>query len=325
MTDVMVSLRDDMERFLAEFSGKKVLLIPNEGNGGDCLILASTLAAMSKASIDVQVVDDRADFKNQTVFLGGGGNLVGIYGGMRRSIKACRHEAARIILLPHTVRANEKLIASLDGRTTIWCRDRRSFEHVRRTNPKIDCRLTHDMAFHCNVEDFLSDPEFNALGSPLLTAGLQGAGVSLDQLSQLPLVRFMRTDKESGTYKVDSAVDVSKVFTGVADAETSRLRAWCFLKTISVARRVTTDRLHVAIACALLGKECELLDNSYSKNREIYAFSLERFPWISFWKTAGPKIADRPPAKKPMLARLAKHARRLTRYRALLVLRPLQQ
>ncbi|SFV38928.1 Exopolysaccharide biosynthesis protein EpsI, predicted pyruvyl transferase [Hyphomicrobium facile] len=306
-----------MERFLAEFRGRKVLLIPNEGNGGDCLILASTLAAMSKASIDVQVVDDQTDFKNQTVFLGGGGNLVGIYGGMRRSIKACRHEAARIVLLPHTIRANEKLIKRLDGRTTIWCRDKRSFEHVSRTNPKIDCRLTHDMAFHCDVEDFLSDPECNALGSPLLEASLRGAGVSLEQLSRLPLVRFMRTDKESATSKMESDLDVSKVFTGVADVETSRLRAWCFLKTISVARQVTTDRLHVAIACALLGKECELVDNSYSKNREIYAFSLERFPSISFWRTAGPKIADRPSGKKPLLARLVKHGRRLARYRAL--------
>lgn len=315
MTDPMPSLREDMEHFLAEFSGKKVLLIPNEGNAGDCLILLSTLAAMSKASIDVQVVGDGADFKKQTVFLGGGGNLIDTYRGTRRSIEACRSEAARIVLLPHTVRGNAQLIESLDGRATIWCREKRSLEHVRGVNPKIDCRLGHDMAFHCNAENFLSDSECNALGSPLLEAGLKRAGVSLDQLSRLPLVRFMRTDREAGTSRVVCDVDVSKVFTGVADVETSKLRAWCFLKTISVAKKVITDRLHVAIACALLGKECELLDNSYNKNREIYAFSLERFPSVSFTKTAGPNIADQPPAKKPMLARLAKHARRLTRYR----------
>ena len=58
MTDLTQSLRLEMERFLAQFAGEKVLLIPNEGNAGDCLILASTLTAMAKASIDVEVVDN---------------------------------------------------------------------------------------------------------------------------------------------------------------------------------------------------------------------------------------------------------------------------
>ena len=158
MTDLTQSLRVEMERFLAQFAGEKVLLIPNEGNAGDCLILASTLTAMAKASIDVEVVDNGADFRNQTVFLGGGGNLIDVYRGMRQSIEACRSKAARIVLLPHTIRGNAGLLKSLDDRVTIWCRDKRSLEHVGSLNPDLDCRLGHDMAFHCDVAEYLKRP-----------------------------------------------------------------------------------------------------------------------------------------------------------------------
>jgi len=316
MTDLTQSLRVEMERFLAQFAGEKVLLIPNEGNAGDCLILASTLTAMAKASIDVEVVDNGADFRNQTVFLGGGGNLIDVYRGMRQSIEACRSKAARIVLLPHTIRGNAGLLKSLDDRVTIWCRDKRSLEHVGSLNPDLDCRLGHDMAFHCDVAEYLNDPACNEYGLPQLRAGLQRVGVNLDRLSRLAVVRFMRTDKESLFSRIASDLDVSRAFGGVADVEASKLAAWSFLKTISVSNRVITDRLHVAIACALLGKNCELLDNAYNKNREVYAHSLHRFPWLSLTKIAGECIADQPPIKRPLLARVAKHTQRIAGNRA---------
>lgn len=312
MTDLLPALRTDIERYLAGFAGRKVLLVRNEGNDGDCLILAATLTAMSKAAIDVRIVDGDADFKDQTVFLAGGGNLVGIYQGMQHAIAACRPSAARIVILPHTIRGNAPLLESLDERTTIWCRDRRSLAHVTAVNPRIDCRLGHDMAFHCNVEEFLSDPECNASGTPLLHSSLDRAGMSLDKLARMRIVRFMRTDREAGASNRPGDLDISKAFGGVGEAEISKLRAWCFLKALSVTNHVVTDRLHVAIGCALLGRRCELLDNSYNKNREIYAHSLTQFPSITFTQSGGAKIADQPSARKPILARLAKHARRLT-------------
>jgi exopolysaccharide biosynthesis predicted pyruvyltransferase EpsI len=305
------AMRAEIEAFLGEFAGQKVLFVPNEGNAGDCLIFAATLDAFAKASVDVEVVDNRGDFRDRVVFLGGGGNLVGIYRGMRETIEPCRDHAARIILLPHTIRANGDLIPSLDHRTTIWCRDVRSFEHVAALNPRLDCRLTHDMAFHCDVTRLLGDPICNELGPAMLDAGLARHRTSLDRLSAAAVVRFMRTDREALPAHVVTDLDVSRAFGRVADAETSKLAAWCFLKTIAVAKRVVTDRLHVAIACALLHKECELLDNSYNKNREIYAHSLRRFDRISFSKSAKMTIADVPAPRRSLLARAARHTHRL--------------
>lgn len=310
MSDHTASMRTDLEAFLNQFAGETVLFVPNEGNVGDCLIFASTLDALSKASINVEVADNGADFRNRTVFLGGGGNLVGLYRGMRETIEACRAQAARIILLPHTIRGNVDLIRSFDDRVTIWCRDVRSFEHVATLNPSLDCRLGHDMAFHCDIARLLNDRKCNEFGPRLLNTGLERHRTSLDKLSRAPVVRFMRTDREALSSRINTDLDVSRAFGSVTDVETSKLAAWCFLKTISIAKRVTTDRLHVAIACALLQKECELVDNSYNKNREIYAHSLHRFDWISFSKAAGEWIADQPSSKRSLLAKAARHTQR---------------
>jgi exopolysaccharide biosynthesis predicted pyruvyltransferase EpsI len=308
---ILAAMRTDMEFFLKRFAGERVLFVPNEGNVGDCLIFASTLGALSAASIDVEIVNRRADFRDRIVFLGGGGNLVGIYRGMRETIEACRDQSAQIILLPHTVRSNVDLIRSLDNRMTIWSRDVRSFEHVHKLNPKLDCRLGHDMAFHCDVGKLLNDAECNEFGPPMLRAGLEQHGTTLDRLCRLPVVRFMRTDREARFWRIDTDLDVSRAFGRVADARTSKLASWCFLKTISVAKRVVTDRLHVAIACALLQKECELLDNSYNKNREIYAHSLCRFDTISFASDVEENIEDQPlRRKKSLFARVARGTKR---------------
>lgn len=316
MPDELASLKLDVENFLGEFAGQEVLLIPNQGNAGDCLILVGTLDAMRKASVDVEIGDDHADMKDRIVFLGGGGNLVGVYRGMRDSLEAAlASKARRIVLLPHTVRSNEDLIGRLDKRVTLWCRERKSFAHVRSVNPDVDCRLAHDMAFHCDVPGLLNDPDCVASGPKILADSLANANVSLEWLAHKPIARFMRTDREATHSKIIGDVDVSHIFGRVADAPSSRLTAWCFLKTIASANHVVTDRLHVSIACALLGKQCELLDNSYSKNRDIHAHSLTGFPRVTFVNALGSSVPDQPPARRSIRARMLRHARRLLQKR----------
>lgn len=310
MSNTIAKLRTAVHDFLSQFAGENVLFIPNGGNAGDALIYAATLQAFSRASIHVTVVDRTASFRDQTVFLGGGGNLIGLYRGMRESIDACRSEARRIVMLPHTIRSNADLLSSLDDRTTIWCREVRSIEHTHALNPTLDVRLGHDMAFHCDVDALLADPVCSVDGPAVLQAALDRHHVSLEHLASLPTVRFMRTDLETLSFPVRTHLDVSRAFGSVGSPEASTLMAWCFLKTISVAKRVQTDRLHVAIACALLGKDCELMDNSYNKNREVHAHSLRDFKNITFSKTAGSKIADTAPAKRSLIQKTLRRTQR---------------
>jgi exopolysaccharide biosynthesis predicted pyruvyltransferase EpsI len=56
-----------------------------------------------------------------------------------------------------------------------------------------------------------------------------------------------------------------------------------FIKLIEGSNRVYTDRLHVAIPAAILGKDTVLYSNSYYKNKGVFEFSLKaHFPNLKF-------------------------------------------
>ncbi|MBT8171534.1 polysaccharide pyruvyl transferase family protein, partial [Candidatus Bathyarchaeota archaeon] len=55
-----------------------------------------------------------------------------------------------------------------------------------------------------------------------------------------------------------------------------------FLKLVEGAKRVFTDRLHIAIFSTILGKNTFLYPNSYYKNKGVYEFSLQKYPNVKF-------------------------------------------
>jgi exopolysaccharide biosynthesis predicted pyruvyltransferase EpsI len=63
------------------------------------------------------------------------------------------------------------------------------------------------------------------------------------------------------------------------------------LRYIDLYDEVGTNRLHVAIGAALLGKRVRFHPNSYFKNRAVYEFSMaDRFPdveWVEAEATPG--------------------------------------
>lgn len=272
-------LRHSMQHFLRAFSGQPVLFYPNPGNAGDSLIAAGEYAAFRRADIRNTQVDFGSDVTGGTVFLGGGGNLVPMYESTRLAFDRFLGKAARIVLLPHTVRGHEDLLARLDATCTIFCRDEASFAHVSAHAPRAIVHLAHDMAFHVEASDLLSDPAIAQAGEPLFAARLARANLTADLLGLKPVVHFMRTDGEAAPGRGGTDADISALFDFGVSPSQAELASWCLLKAISLARAVRTDRLHVGIASALLGKDGTLLDNSYGKNAAIHAHSLSgRFP-----------------------------------------------
>jgi hypothetical protein len=73
--------------------------------------------------------------------------------------------------------------------------------------------------------------------------------------------------------------------------------------------RIQTDRLHVAIAGALLGREVHLHPNSYYKNQAVYDYSLEQYENVTFvvaeereWPPGRASLLDKLSAKKTRTA-----------------------
>jgi exopolysaccharide biosynthesis predicted pyruvyltransferase EpsI len=286
-----------MERFLAGLRGVPILFFPNPGNAGDSLIAAATMAAFARSGVHATTIGLDAPVEGRVVLLGGGGNLIPLYHQIAEAIARFAGRARRLVLLPHTIRGNEAALGRLDVSCTIFCRDRPSLEHVRAVRPDIDARVTHDMAFHLDAAAFLADQTLAARAAPLWETNLAKHGIDAAKLRDPAGINLRRLDAESRLSQPRSDIDVSHVFTLGTGLEAAPVAAWCLLKTVSEARLVITDRLHVALAAALLGVPCRLYDNSYGKNESVYRLSLAgRFANVRLMPDdAAPAKAEPPP------------------------------
>lgn len=160
----------------------------------------------------------------------------------------------------------------------LFCRERYSYDLLNSCDfpSNIHVCISDDTALYLSREDFLAK------------------GIQSVQESSFDLV-CTRTDIESminwdreifnirkqAELKNDGEV-ASRVLAGdlenVADFQV-------FVALVANARRVFTDRLHVAILSAILGKDTFLYPNSYHKNRGVYEFSLRKFPNVRFVDT----------------------------------------
>ena len=176
------------------------------------------------------------------------------------------------------MRGHEDLLGLLDDRAFVFLREKTSLDYVATAAPAAHPAFDHDMAFHADI---------TALRA---RRGLSGFRVSRGNLSRLALLTALnlnalttnrltafRTDREAGgAGHARLGRDVSKLTAfGTATEEQCRFSAAQFIQTIDRFEEVDTDRLHVAIAAALLGKPARLHDNSYYKNRAVFRSSLD--------------------------------------------------
>jgi exopolysaccharide biosynthesis predicted pyruvyltransferase EpsI len=265
-----------LKGFLEEFRGQEVLFHPNPGNAGDSLIAAATYQALRRAGIRYRCIDTAYDVTGRTVLLGGGGSLVPLYKEMRDAIEVFHGVASRLVILPHTIRGNEDLLRRLDSSTTIFCRDPDSYLHAL-NNTGATVYIDHDMAFHLDIEEFYNS----------CRPYKEVPQVFENKMAVIPSFRDAGFDhahflREDGERRIDrnagvNDLDISKAFEFGVLPDNAEKSVWCMFEAINRSRTVTTDRLHVGIACALLNRECTLLDNSYGKNRSVYLHSIRRF------------------------------------------------
>jgi exopolysaccharide biosynthesis predicted pyruvyltransferase EpsI/GR25 family glycosyltransferase involved in LPS biosynthesis len=275
---VLAQLRAPATDLFKRFAGKPVVYWPNPGNAGDSLIAAGTIQALEKSNVEYRIWEDGIDIAGCDVLLGGGGNLVPMYSNLKNALEQSLGHAKTITVLPHTIRGNKELLALLDETCTVCCRDKLSYDYVRKFSPRAEVLLAHDMAFHCDVDRIFENGTLENAMEPVLSKILATAGLSLARIGELPSVDFLRTDRESTVRGPQTEADISKLFAfGVSPSKASTA-VWCLLKVIRTARHINTDRLHVAIGCALTGTPCTLRDNSYGKNGQVFDHSLREFP-----------------------------------------------
>ena len=266
--------------FLQTLRGEEILYYPTPGNGGDCVIQVGVYQALARAGVTFKPINLQADVTGRTVMLGGGANLTPLYRELREALETqFLDRCGRLIILPHTIRGNEDLLARMDSRATIFCRDPESYVHVQRHAATREVHLDHDMAVHIDVEQFYRDTARYTDAPGLFTSLVTRAGGEFDPDDRDTVRPFFRTDGEKAAHMTvpDGNLDISKIFELGTWPENSHKAVWCFFEAIRRSRHVLTDRLHVGIAASLLEKPCTFYDNSYGKNRTVYLHSIRKY------------------------------------------------
>jgi exopolysaccharide biosynthesis predicted pyruvyltransferase EpsI len=274
---------------------ERLYYFANPGNAGDAQIALAAYQLFRELGIEYCIVDVSQPFDpaGKTMVYSGGGNRVEYYNTARTVIEKYYPSVKKLVILPHTIRGNEDLLSGFRSNVDIICRERVSYEHVRKHARQANVLLMDDLAFNLDAGSILGAPLLRADGrfrALILRDFLLGFLVPARQFSRVVLqpaewntLNAFRKDVESSQrFPRGDSIDLATLFGYGTDSEelafyvTRRI-----LRTINRYQRIRTDRLHMCIAAAKLGKEVEFFSNNYYKCEAVYRYSIQdRFPHV---------------------------------------------
>ncbi|HKK14531.1 MAG TPA: polysaccharide pyruvyl transferase family protein [Gammaproteobacteria bacterium] len=246
--------------------GRPMYYVANPGNLGDAIIKAGTEQFFRDFGIDARLVgygDDgrivlgdggrilgEHELRDAVLLYGGGGGWCKLWGGGRRIVSELAPIFHHTVVLP----SSYEITPDIPG-VTFFARDR--FESLQNLPSAQFC---HDMGFYYR---------------PARAGGAAPGGTGF----------CFRRDKESGFEKrwriPLSNHDISWSGDYLSDVTP-------MFEYLSNFKTVHTDRLHVAIACSLLGVRVHLYPGAYFKNRAVFLTSIAPHFACARWRTSLP-------------------------------------
>jgi hypothetical protein len=239
--------------------GRRVYFMRGDGNYGDGLIRHAAELFLADVGITPALLDmsrrtdklaaiaralaDPYGRRALFVFNGGGGWAEHCSTALRDVARQLR-VTADVVVLPSTIE-----VMPLDRLPTIFRRDQAESRLTMPASP-----FCHDMAFYLAL---------------LPMHRWYGGDLAIDRRTGV----FFRQDNESrveGGADLPQNLDLSRQGNHLSDI------GW-FLREIARCEHVITDRLHVAVAGALLGRRVSLAHSSTFKIRAVYEASIAPF------------------------------------------------
>lgn len=304
----------DVPSFVSQKLARPFVFLPNPGNAGDALMATATYDLFDNLGLKYSScrVDDamiQTHLRGKTVVLSGGGNFSeGGYNNYANLLSRIHKQAGRVFVLPHTIQGNDQLLAQFGENVTLICRELVSYRHARQCVTGARVLLGHDMALLLDVKKVLADTPHH-LALLLRKAASRSTGSSAARLypplksilrglrwQLLSIFKHPKKEKVAFLYRTDiektarplppGNMDASIVFNfGVTSPIMAGFTVFHLLQFLDGFETINTNRLHVAIAGALLGKQVNLSSNSYYKCRAVYDHSLkDAFPnvkWVA--------------------------------------------
>jgi hypothetical protein len=212
------------------------------GNTGDELIYAGTRQLLAKIPYVERSVHELPQIGGHAALLAGGGGWCKSYHEVPGILALAEHRFPQVVVLPSSFDTSVDVVrrSLAQSSALFFAREETSFEQIRNL---CHAELAHDTAFFFNFAPYQQP------GRGTLTA--------------------FRTDPEARTRRVPPGNnDIS------ATCESLDLWLW----TIARHEQVLTDRAHVMIAAAMLGKQVHYGVSNYHKVQAIVDFALKRLP-----------------------------------------------
>ena len=255
----------DIIDFLSEFKDKyeKIKYIVNPGNAGDSMIVSATFKLFKDLGLDFSIHRPNKEYNEDALVYAGGGNLTDNYHCLRKFLWK-NYKKNEILILPHTICHCTNLLNSLGSNVKIITRERVSYQYVKANmrHPE-NAFLADDMAFHINnLEAYKSQPHIGTCN-------------------------IFRLDVEKTNIKIPKInKDISRDFIkgqNCLNPEHVAITTDNIFSYLCKFTEINTNRLHAAIAGALLGRKVNLYPNSYYKNKAVFDFSIKnKFKNVQF-------------------------------------------
>ncbi|MEQ1484722.1 polysaccharide pyruvyl transferase family protein [Methyloglobulus sp.] len=273
--------KTNINDYLKQYANEEAIYIPNPGNAGDSLIAHAAHQILDRAGINFHEGDIKAVYEGRVVFYGGGGNLVGLYKNALRFIENNYNKVKKLVVLPHSIQAYPEMLAGLGDNVDLFCRENDSYQYVTQHVTKANVFTADDLVFGVDIKKTISDGDkLFSFTDQFLSRNTKRCirtaiyGIK-NSLSAGVLNSFRMDDEKSDIAIPFNNIDLSQAF---ATDNMSRLysheTSYRVFKYIDKFKTVNTNRLHVAIASTLLGKEVNFYKNSYNKNYSVYDFSM---------------------------------------------------
>jgi exopolysaccharide biosynthesis predicted pyruvyltransferase EpsI len=293
--------------YLRRFRGEEVLFLPNPGNAGDSMISTGSYHALEEAGVRYRTPRiGNFDATGRIVIYGGGGNLYERGRHSYNTLKRIHAQAKHVTILPHTIKDVDDLLAAFGPNVTVISRELVTDGYVRGFGGRYEALLMDDMAFSIDMERLMSGRDGFSTPAMLLhflrsrLLGKEGhtsfdnvkrylnpgpVAARLQARQRGGVLNCFRLDGEATDIEVPADnVDLPIVFMfGGVPAPVAYHAARSMMQVLSTFDEVRTNRLHVSIACGLLGLRTQFFPNNYYKCRAVWEYSMaHRFPNIAW-------------------------------------------
>jgi exopolysaccharide biosynthesis predicted pyruvyltransferase EpsI len=285
-------MHSDLENLLRSIRNRDVVYVPNDGNAGDSFIAHATYQLFDRVGLSFQPGNLSGIYPRRVVICGGGGNLLMPYPNMVGFLRRNMGQWQQLVILPHTIRSYEDTLQQFGSNCFVFCREKPSFEFAGSNSPRANVFLSHDLALSCDFTEtrrqIVHRSRSDLLDRVLLVRNakrlLRNVSHGLMNLGERQVLNAFRTDVEKTAVDIPkSNIDLSQVFAADNMSPTSSLHAtYWMMRFIDRFKVVRTNRLHIGIMSAMLGKQVDLLDNSYGKIRDVFNHSLREFPNVQW-------------------------------------------